>query len=62
MPVTAAAPAAPSPHGRTPGGPRTAAVAVALALGSAPHEERRLNSEPKAEVHGKQVGIIKFIA
>ena len=39
-----------------------AAGAVALALGSAPCEERRLNSEPKAEVHGRQVGMIKFIA
>ena len=38
------------------------ALALALALGSAPCEERRLNSEPKAEVHGKQVGMIKFIA
>lgn len=28
-------------------------AAVAVALGSAPCEERRLNSEPKAEVHGK---------
>lgn len=32
------------------------------APGSAPHEQRRLNSEPKAEVHGKQMGMIKFIA